>query len=322
MSFSDQVKEELARILPEQKCCQAAELAALLYLDSTLSLGEPGELGLSLTTRNAAVARKFYRLAKSCFSCRPRVRVTRSRRLRRGNMYTVYIPLLEQVQEGLKAFGLEIGRLRQASPPASLVSRPCCQRAFLRGAFLGAGSLSKPQSPYHLEVVARHEERLATVARLMREYGLRPAQTWRKGQHLLYLKEAGQISELLNLMGAPASLLQWENVRVLKEVRNEINRLVNCDAANVAKSVAAGTRQAAKIAYLVEHYGLEKLPPRLREVARLRMAHPDFSLEELGQMLEPAASKSAVNHRLRRLERLADALLAEKEAAALPAGGP
>lgn len=318
MSFSDQVKEELARILPEKKCCQAAELAAFLYLDSTLSLGEPGEVGLSLTTRNAAVARKFYRLAKSYFFRRPRVRVTRSRRLHRGNLYVVHIPLLEEVQEGLKAFGLELGHLRLASPPASLVSQPCCQRAFLRGAFLGAGSLSKPESPYHLEVVARQEERLATAARLMREYGLNPAVTWRKGQHVLYLKEAGQISELLNLMGAPASLLQWEDVRVLKEMRNEINRLVNCDAANVAKSVAAGTRQAAKITYLAEHYGLEKLPLRLREVATLRMTYPDFGLEELGQMLEPRASKSAVNHRLRRLEKLADALWAEKDGAALP----
>ncbi|TDA65855.1 MAG: DNA-binding protein WhiA [Clostridia bacterium] len=320
MSFSDQVKEELARVLPERKCCQAAELAALLYLDSTLSLGAPGELGLSLTTRNAAVARKFYRLAKSYFSCRPRIRVTKSQRLRPGNTYTVYVPLLEQVQGGLKALGLELGHLRLASPPAGLVSRPCCQRAFLRGAFLGAGSLSKPQSPYHLEVVASQQERLAVVARLMREHGLSPRLTWRKGQHVLYLKEAEQISELLNLMGAPASLLQWENVRVLKEMRNEINRLVNCDAANVAKSVVTGTRQAAKITYLTEHYDLEKLSPRLREVARLRLVYPDFSLQELGQMLEPRASKSAVNHRLRRLESLADALRAEKEAAP-PADG-
>lgn len=307
MSFCAEVKQELARFQPAASCCQAAELAALLYLDTSLSLGRKN-LALSLATESAAVARKFYGLSKSYFYVKAEVSVTRRRQLRSGFVYRVELPLIPEVQAGLKNLGLELGHLHLADIPARLLATECCRRAYLRGAFLGAGSLNDPHGSYHLEMVARAPQRLEMVARLMREYGLHPGITRRKGQYVVYLKDGAQIAELLGLMAAHASLLRWENIRVMKEMRGQVNRLVNCDTANLDKSVKAALRQTDKITYLADCLGLDRLPEHLRQVAELRLAYPEASLRELGQLLDPKVGKSGVNYRLRRLEEMADRL--------------
>jgi DNA-binding protein WhiA len=312
MSFSGKVKNELGRVMGEQGCCQRAELSSLLTLDALRESGSDGSQAVIIKTENASVARKLFTLLKRFSSLSIELFIHKQTRLRKNNIYKIKIPPQRELVAFLQELELldahsrgNIGRL--------VTEKRCCRRAYLRGAFLAAGSTINPERGYHLELVPPTSEIAAELVKLMQTFELDPRIVMRKARPVVYLKEAEQISRFFSVIGAHGALLEFENVRVYKDVRNKINRLVNCETANLGKTVAAALRQREKIEYLRQSIGFNRIPPGLREIARLRLEHPEMSLKELGQNLTPKLGKSGVNHRLRRLEALADGLLKPKD---------
>lgn len=189
-----------------------------------------------------------------------------------------------------------------------LLKQNCCRRAFIRGAFLAAGSVSDPEKSYHFELVSVSKEKAVQLQQILLLFQIDARIVLRKRHYVVYVKEGSQIVALLGLMGAHVSLMQLENVRIVKEMRNSVNRKVNCETANLNKTVSAAVRQVEDIRYIESRVGLYQLADSLEETARLRLEHPDASLKELGDMMSPKVGKSGVNHRLRKLSLMAEQL--------------
>ncbi len=200
---------------------------------------------------------------------------------------------------GFLAGGLE------SRPEEKLYEKNCCKRAFLRGVFLHNGTMTDPNEIYNLEMVFRHSWLANEVMRLLIQFEIPGKMTERKGRYVVYLRDGDDISDFLKVLGANASLLALEDIRVVKEVRNRVNRRVNCEAANIHKTAATSVRQIEDIRTIEAREGLESLPVPLQEIARLRMEYPEATLSELGDLLDPPVGKSGVNHRLRRLHEIA-----------------
>lgn len=303
MTFSEEVKQELARLSINNECCQKAELAALIRLNGSIEISRSGQQGLSVTTQNPATARVIFKLFRAVFGVQAEIYIRRKVRLRKNNVYMVWcrgnVPeLLQQV--GLAGSGLSHG------VAAEIVAKQCCRRAYLRGAFLAAGAINDPSKvSYHMEITTDYEDQAEVLCRLMGHEGLTPKVVRRKDALVVYLKESEQIVRFLNIIGAHAGLLQFEDARIRKQVRNQVNRLVNAETANLSKTVEAAMRQIDAIRTLAARQELADLSPALRQIAELRLAYPEASLQELGELAEPPLSKSAVNHRLRKLVQLA-----------------
>ncbi|MFY9174683.1 MAG: DNA-binding protein WhiA [Peptococcia bacterium] len=315
MSFSAQTKDELARLYPDKKCCQRAELAALCRMDGTLTISSKHQLGLQVTTENAAVARKIIMLAKEVYRLEAELRVKKSMRLKKNNNYVVRFPSSENMPLVMRDLGI-LKKPGQIQPgiKKELIRNQCCRRSYLRGVFLGAGSVNSPEGNYHLEIIANDELYAEEIATLMNRFpGIQAKISSRKNWQIVYLKESEQIVNFLSVVGAHQALLNFENTRIVKEMRNQVNRLVNCETANLSKTINASMRQLENIRYLQENIGLAQLPPRLRMVAAARLENPDVSLKELGEMLDPPIGKSGVNHRMRKLEEMAEELKAHRE---------
>lgn len=308
MSFSAVTKDELARVVGSKNCCRLAELAALVKMDGSVQISGQKQLSLNIVTENAAVARKIFKLLKNLFGLSTEIMVSRKIRLRKNNVYLVRIPPQAAVATILqKIGGDEAGFTVSATGINSeLVKKDCCGRSYLRGAFLGGGSVNNPEGTYHLEIITDNLLHAQDISELMRRFNLPAKVSPRKNWYVVYLKGSEQIVECLNYMGAHSALLDFENVRIYKDMRNQVNRLVNCETANLNKTVNAAVRQLENIKYLAETIGLNKLPKALREAAELRLQHPDVSLKELGELWDPPVGKSGVNHRMRKLERLAE----------------
>ncbi len=309
MPFSAETKDELARV-GGALCCQKAELLALLRYSGRFISGER----FLLTTENAAAARKVVKGLKNILSLPVKVAVRRQLRLKKNNEYLVFVEDGMSLRQALKRNLLPA----RFEAPATLQSkemlqRNCCQRAYLRGAFLSKGSVSSPQGAYHLEIFVADREHAHDLESLLQELGIEGRCVGRKRGWVVYLKDGERVAGVLSLMGAHVALLQFENARIYKGMRNQVNRLVNCDTANVNKMVLAGVRQEENIRFVVDNLGLQALPPALREMAQLRLNNPEISLKELGELAQPALSKSCVNHRLRKLEQLAAKLRAEEK---------
>lgn len=304
MSFSHLTKNELARIPPGPPCCRLAELAALARLDGTLKISRQ-QITLQLVNENAAVARRIFTLLKELFDVQPAVLVKRKTRLRKNNVYQVVVSP-EQAAPVLETLGLLTpdGRLQEKVPP-SILRRDCCRRSYLRGAFMAGGSVNHPGATYHLEIISNNQKHALTLAALMKRCGLEARVSTRKGWFVVYLKESEQIAACLSIMGAHAALLEFENKRVMKDMRNHVNRLVNCETANLNKTVQAAVKQVEDIKLIESTIGLDKLPEALRQTARLRISHPDASLRELAEMSQPRLGRSGINHRLRKIEQIA-----------------
>ncbi|MBP3451579.1 MAG: DNA-binding protein WhiA, partial [Agathobacter sp.] len=189
---------------------------------------------------------------------------------------------------------------------ALYLEKTCCKRAFIRGAFMASGSMTDPNKGYHFEIVCRTPEQAARLQELMKEFETEPKIVERKNYHVVYLKEGSQIVDMLNVMEAYVSLMNLENVRILKEMRNSVNRQVNCEAANISKTVNAAVKQIADIELIMEKEGLDSLPMPLREMALVRLEHPEAALKDLGNFMNPPVGKSGINHRLRKLTAIAD----------------
>ncbi|WP_003540437.1 DNA-binding protein WhiA [Desulfotomaculum nigrificans] len=314
MSFSLVTKNELARVVDDKDCCKLAELAALIKMDGSIQISGQRQLSLNIVTENAAVARKIFKLLKGLFGLSTEILVRRKVRLRKNNVYLVRIPPQPGVSEIFRVLGISEGgfALTEEGIIKDLVANDCCRRAYLRGAFLGGGSVNNPEGTYHLEIITNNMQHAQDIAELMRNFNLPARVSPRKNWYVVYLKGSEQIVECLNLMGAHSALLDFENVRIYKDMRNQVNRLVNCETANLNKTVNAAVRQLDNIKYLANTIGLDKLPKTLQEAAQLRLQYPDASLKELGELWNPPIGKSGVNHRLRKLERLAEKVRARK----------
>lgn len=313
MSFSAVTKGELARIYSKDRCCQLAELAALIRMCGTLQLvGGAQKLNIKLTTENPAIARKLFKLFKDLFGVHIEVMIRRNPRLRKNNHYLMVVThgmgstdILEKVKilkKEANSFDISYG------VPLMLLQNRCCRRAYLRGAFLGGGSVSDPEKTYHLEFVTHSHEHSESLRDLINDFQLTSKIVERKGSYVVYLKEGDQIVDLLNIMEAHSALLELENVRIYKQMRNDVNRIVNCETANLSKTVDAAIRQIENIEYIKNTVGLGYLPENLREIAEIRLEYEDATLKELGEMLSPAIGKSGVNHRLRKIDEIATKL--------------
>lgn len=312
MSFSAITKEELARLNDQKACCELAELAALVRMDGTLQISANQQYTLNVMTESAPVARKVYRLAKDVLQRPLEIVVRRKLRLRKNNSYLVKIYL--RGLEDLKNIGLvdEEGQIYPGIAP-NLIKRRCDQKAYLRGAFLAGGSMNNPEGTYHLEIVSNDPEHAKALCQLINRFKLGAKVSMRKHWYVIYLKESEHIVDFLGFMGAHHALLEFENVRVLKDVRNQVNRLVNCETANLDKIVDAAVRQLENIQYIQETTGLQSLPDTLRDMAELRLQYPDASLKELGEILRPKVGKSGVNHRMRKIDEIAERIRGQKD---------
>lgn len=306
MSFSSQTKNELARVADCKKCCSTAELAALARMDGTIQISGR-RIYINILNENAAVARKIFSLLRGVFDARAEVLVQRRNKLRNSNIYLVRVPPQEMTRTILITLGLisEEGALLDYVKK-EFFQKECCRRAYMRGVFLGGGSVNKPEGAYHLEVITNNENHARDIKRLFRRFKLDAKISRRKNWFVVYLKESEQIVSCLSIMGAHEALLDFENKRIFKGMRNQVNRLVNCETANLNKTVNAAVQQLENIRRIKSGMGLEKLPPLLRQVAEARLNNPEASLRELGEMLDPKVGKSGVSHRLRKIEELAE----------------
>jgi DNA-binding protein WhiA len=304
-SYSAEVRNELARIMGEQECCNVAELASLIRMGGTMLIGGNSNLGINFTTENAAVARKALSLIKSGFHLKTEVVVTRGRRLKKNNSYLIKVVPSPVVTELLSVLGIMRGDNLNVGSDSGILRKACCRRAYLRGAFLGGGSVNKPEGDYHLELVTGNLDFAKTLVRLMKYFSLPVGMTERKNDYIVYLKDGDAIIDFLRLIGAHNALLTFENVRVVKGMRNQVNRLVNCETANLQKTVNAAVRQVSCIQLIALRKGLETLPQTLREVAKMRLAHPEATLQELVDAMGGKVGRSGINHRLRKIEQIA-----------------
>lgn len=295
-------------MIDDAPCCRVAELAALMRMGGTISLGRKMAIGINFTTENAAIARKTLTLLKESFQLKTEVMVSRGRRLKKHNSYLIKVVPSADVAELLGKLGIWQGESLNVAGDSGLLRRICCRRAYLRGAFLGGGSVNKPEGDYHLELVASSYQFAAVLAGIGKKFDLPMGLTDRKNDYVVYLKDGDSIADFLGIIGADDALTEFESARNLKEVRNQVNRLVNCETANLQKTVNAACRQVERIKIIQRKTGLGNLPESLREAAKLRLAHPEATLQELVAFMGGALSKSGLNHRLRKLEKIASEL--------------
>jgi DNA-binding protein WhiA len=302
LSFSSEVKEELARTVPRKRCCRHAEILGLLKACGSLRLGRDGH-SVALEAESAPVARKAFRYMKQLYGVQAQILVRRRRRLRNTNVYMVRTSDAEVVDDLVTNLGLNGPEYGQMLSSPQFIR--CCSRAFLRGYFLGAGFIAPPGKGHHLELGVSDREEAEQIASLLDRHGIQAKISRRRSGHIVYLKHAPGIVDFLNLTGAHTALLAYENVRAYKTVRSRVNRLVNMDNANLTKVVEASLRQLEDIDLIDRTQGLDSLPDNLASVARLRLQHPDATLEELGQLAQPRVGKSGTNHRMRKIAEIA-----------------
>ncbi len=312
MSFSSKLKEELSRQISPARHCQIAEMAAIISLCGKIMISEDDRYTIKIHTENVAVARKYFTLLKKTFNISTDVSIRRNAYLNKNRTYTVTIREHEDALRVLHAVKLldengEVGENLNVVQNV-VIQQSCCRRAFIRGAFLSSGSISDPEKFYHFEIVCATEEKAEQLKNIIATFDLEAKIVKRKRYYVAYIKEGNQIVDILNVMEAPITLMELENIRILKDMRNSVNRQVNCETANINKTVSAAVKQIEDIEYIRDTIGLDDLPDNLREVARERLERPESTLKELGEARDPPVGKSGVNHRLRKLCDLAGRL--------------
>ena len=310
MSFSGMVKEELSRQIGTARHCRIAELAALIGFCGRLEHFPQGEK-LKLQTENETVARKCFTLLQKTFNIEKEISVRENSHLKRVKVYVLEISDPEEIREILQATKL-IADSKFCDTfilqDMLVVQQSCCKRAYIRGAFLASGSISDPEKGYHFEIVYPDERKAQQLQTIIRSFSVDAKIVQRKKSYVVYVKEGAQIVDMLAVMEANVALMDLENIRILKEMRNSVNRKVNCETANINKTVNAAVKQMEDIKLIQQVMGFEQLSDGLAQIAELRMQYPEATLKELGMMLSPQVGKSGVNHRLRKLSALADEL--------------
>jgi len=309
MSFSGEVKKELCEQISPARHCRLAEISAIIAFCGKLVVDKDQTLILKLQTESTILTKKIFLLLKQVF--RVNAELTTKSISAKKNLYELALSA-EETALVLEACKLTVateeknGRSLVVEP--TIVTKSCCKRSFIRGAFLAAGSVSNPNKAYHFETVVGQEQNGELLCEVMRSFAVDAKMIARKYHYVVYVKEGSQIVDLLNVMEAHVALMEFENVRILKDMRNTINRKVNCEAANINKTVKAATRQVEDILYIQEKVGLATLAEGLEEIALLRTRYPEASLKELGEMLSPPVGKSGVNHRLKKISEIAEEL--------------
>ena len=270
--------------------CDIAELSAIVHMCGAFGSGYKGVCCLKVHTENLGVARKCFTLLEKTFNIKNDIVV---RRNAGKDNYSYYI----------YAKGEELMAIRD-----TIVQAVCCKRAYIRGAFIASGSMSDPSKSYHFEIVCNDMRQAEHLRDMMNSFDVDAKIVQRKRTYVVYLKEGSQIVDILNVMEAHVALMELENVRIMKEMRNSVNRKVNCETANINKTVSAAVRQMEDITYIRDQIGFEKLPEGLRDVALTRLENPDATLKELGSLMADPVGKSGVNHRLRKISEIADKL--------------
>ncbi|HEL9601853.1 TPA: DNA-binding protein WhiA [Listeria monocytogenes] len=307
MSFASETKKELTHMDVSDSDAKV-ELAAFIRMNGAISFSNQLVI-MDVQTENAAIARRMYQILKDLYEVPIELLVRRKMKLKKNNVYIV------RLKSGTRGI---LEDLRILEPPMTFtksidrgfVKKRSAKRAYLRGAFLASGSVNNPEtSSYHLEIFSVYEEHNEAICALMNQFDLNARTLERKNGFITYLKEAEKITEFLSIIGATSALLHFEDVRIMRDMRNSVNRLVNCETANLNKTINAAVRQIDNIKYIQSTVGLEALPERLREIAALRIANEDVTLKELGEMLTTGqVSKSGINHRLRKLDQIAERL--------------
>lgn len=309
MSYASQVKKELTQ-LTVHRANAKAELMALIRMNGSLSLFQHN-LVLNVSTESPAIARRIYVLLKDFYSVESEIVVRRKMKLHKNNTYVVR--LRYHAKDILSDLGILDGLQIREDVPVSLLKDDLQRRSYLRGAFLAGGSVNNPEtSRYHLEIYSLYEEHNAMIAKMINRYHLNARTTSRRSGYIVYLKEAEKIANFLQLIGATESMLQFENIRIVRDMRNSVNRLVNCENANLDKVANASNKQLENIRLIQARGGLSQLSDKLRMMAETRLAHQEVSLKELGELVpDGPISKSGVNHRLRKINQYAEKLRSE-----------
>ncbi len=317
MSFSSQVKEELSKQISPARHCQIAEIAAIISLCGKVQIDENDRFRIKISTENEAVARKCFTLLEKTFNISTDIVIRQNAYLRRNKSYQVMISEDKDARKVLVTTKLldENGQVEEVLSVVRnrVIQHTCCRRAFIRGAFLAAGSISDPEKFYHFEIACQSEAKAEQLRDVISAFGIDARIVMRKKYYVVYIKEGSQIVDILSVMEAPRSLMEMENIRIVKEMRGSVNRQVNCETANINKTVSAAVRQLEDITYVRDFVGFDNLPENLAEIARARLANPDATLKELGEALDPPVGKSGVNHRLRKLSDLAEELRERRE---------
>ncbi len=304
MSFNSDVKEELARVEPTCTHCERALLAALIRIEGTLFISGQERYRLEVVTDAPSVARLSWKLLHETYNLKTEL-TTRRSVLHKTPNYLINVPAQDGLVEALRDMGILGVSGLQFGVAESLVAKQCCASAYLRGAFLGSGFVSDPRGDFHFEITVESREMADDLVRIMESKGIHARVMPRRSSFVVYIKSGEAILEFLAFAGAHQSALILENARVVKSVRNEVNRQTNAEMANQKKAVTASIDQIYAMRSVIETYGVEKLPPALQEIVRLRVAYPDATLKELGERADPPLSKSAVYHRIRRIEQMA-----------------
>ena len=305
MSFTAEVKDELARVAPTCSHCEKATLAALVRIEGKLYLSGPGRYRVEVATDSPPVARLVIKLIHGLYHLKTNLIVRRSV-LHKTPNYLIEVPAQPLLAEALRDMGvLSSKEGLEFGIKSSLVEKQCCAAAYLRGAFLGSGFVSNPRGDFHFEITVETEELAKGLVALMEEKGIHARIMQRRNSYMVYLKSGAAILDFLSYTEAYQCALRMEEARVVKSLRNDVNRITNAEIANQAKSANAAVDQLFAIRTVLEAHGLDNLPSALQEYIRLRVKYPDASLKELGERANPPLSKSAVYHRVRRIEQMA-----------------
>lgn len=314
MSFSVDTKNELARLEHDKKCCMLAEIAGFIRMCGSIRLAGGGKFTIVMTTENPAVARHFKKLIKEYFEVDARLEIGQGSTLKKGHSYLITIGPEELSEQILRETGILMVKegMNYISDGIyeGLIRTKCCRKAYLRGIFLGAGTISDPEKGYHIEFICTTQTLSNDVRKLINSFvGLHAKQVQRKKSYVVYVKESEQIADILNIFKAHGQLLKFEETRIIKEMRNKTNRINNCDNANLDKALNASQKQLEAIRIIEKTKGLDFLNEKLREIAVLRRENPEATLQELADITEPPLKKSGVNHRLKKIEEIASKLV-------------
>ena len=312
MSFSIKVKNELANHISNATHCRIAELAALISMCGSVIIDENNNYKIRIKTETQPTAEKIKKLLWKTFKVDVDISTRENAYSKVGRTYTLLVGDHQQALKILQATKLinennEIGENFSITNNI-VIMKDCCKRAFIRGAFMAAGSISDPNKSYHFEIKCNSEKKAKQLIELLENYNIDGKMVARKGGYVVYIKEGEGIVDVLNVMEAHVSLMEMENVRILKGMSNYYNRQVNCETANIKKTVATSVRQIDDIDFIIQNKGIDYLPETLQDIAWVRKENPDASLQELGEMLDPPLGKSGVNHRLRKICQIAQEL--------------
>jgi DNA-binding protein WhiA len=317
MSFSSDVKKELARNISAARHCRIAELAGMIGMVGHVDCQDGKPVRIVISTERSVIANTMSELIKKLFGLVPECSVKRTGADSR--VYKMVFNRQEDVERILTTLKItektenSSGNVRgmdcqEMHISGLVIQKDCCRRAFIKGVFMTSGSISDPEKGYHFEIVCDNPERAELISGIIHNFDIDSKVIARKRYHVVYIKDGTMIVDMLNLMGAYSSLMDMENIRILKDIANNVNRKVNCEAANLNKTVNAAVRQIEDIEYIIKVKGIHYLPDNLVELAQARLEARDASLKELGEMINPPIGKSGVNHRLRKISEIADHL--------------